>query len=300
MSPIIVDPNLPLDSTLGDTLVNSIFKTNNIEKKQENVSSLNSNPDIKQYIVDKNMNPDDIATDIPSSKKVIVMTDLSDQKTQGQNSSPFIIKDNLHLQKDQWLIVNGDLEIYNDYNTSKAPLEIQGNIIVLGNVTIHGFNDDSATEHDEIKFDTTMYVTGDSSIYSTNITGLNEKQLVLLSKGNLLVNRTNEFATLSDNVIPLKAFLYTDKSATLYGVGSAISINGGIFANQSLTINAIRQNTVQTAAPNFLIIQPEDFQNTQYSRFTVTYDKSILLSQLDGLPTVDSLRMIVDHYTFSK
>jgi len=300
LSPIKVDPNLPLDPTLGDTVVNSIFKTNNIEPKQENISLFNSNPNFKQYIIDKNMNPGDIANDFPSSKKVIVMTDLSDQKIQGQNSSPFIIKDNIHLQKDQWLIVNGDLEIYNDYHSSKAPLDIQGNIIVLGNVTIHGFNDDTNTEHDEIKFDTTMYVTGDSSIYSTNITGLNDKQLVLLSKGNLLVNRTNEFTTLTDNVIPLKAFLYTDKSATLYGVGSAISINGGIFANESLTINAIRQNTVQTSTPNILIIQPEDFQNTQSSRFTVTYDKSILLSQLDGLPTVDSLRMIVDHYTFSK
>ena len=300
VSPIQVDSNLPLDQTLGDTIVNSIFKSNKIEKKQENVSLLNSNSTIQQYIIDKLTNPGDIANEIPPSKKVIVMTDLSDPKTQEQNSAPFIIKDNIHLQKDQWLIVNGNLEIYNDHHSSNAPLDIQGNIIVLGNVTIHGFNHDTTSEHDEIKFDSTMYVTGDSSIYSTNITGLNEKHLVLLSKGNLLVNRTNEFTTLKDNALPLKAYLYTDSSATFYGVGSAISINGGVFANHSLTINAIRQNTVQTSDPNILIIQPEVFQNTQSSRFTVTYDKSILLSQLEGLPTVDSLRMIVDHYTFSK
>lgn len=299
--PTKLNENNPLDLSIGDKIVDSIFQKAKFVPTQESVLELNDSLTSHQYVIEKDTNPSDITLKIPQEKKVVLMTDLPDVIGNSVNdASPFIIKDHLQLEEDQWLIVDGDLEIYHQDDGSNKPINIQGNIVVLGNVSIHGFNNDTSEEKDQIKFNTAMYVLGNSSIYSTNISGLNEKQLVLLSKGDLLVNRTNEFSKVDENVLPLKAFLYTDGAATLYGVGSAISINGGIFANDNLTINSIRQNVVTTSAPNTLAIDSEVMQNNQASRFSVVYDKTILLNQLESLPTVDSLRMIMDHYTFSK
>jgi len=299
--PTKMNENDPLDLSIGDKIVDGIFQDAKFDPTQESVLGLNAASTSHQYVIEKDTNPSDITLKIPAGKKVVLMTDLPDAQGNSIHSdSPFIIKDHLNLEEDQWLIVDGDLEIYNRNNGNENPINIQGNIVVLGNVSIHGFDNDTAEEKDKIQFNTAMYVLGNSSIYSTNITGLDGKQLVLLSKGDLLVNRTNEFSRVDENVVPLKAFLYTDGEATLYGVGSAISINGGIFANHNLTINSIRQNIVTTRGPNALDIDSESMQNNQASRFSVIYDKTILLNQLESLPTVDSLRIIMDHYTFSK
>ncbi|WP_175639847.1 hypothetical protein [Metabacillus schmidteae] len=198
-----------------------------------------------------------------------------------------------------WFIVNGDLQIPRD-------TEIPGNIIVTGNLIIEGNNyegnnisKDEDTEDDDVFFDSTIYVVGTTRISHTNIKSLDnpKAKLILMSKGNLFINRINEFNSIK-NVEPLDAFFYTDSDAELYGVGSLFRINGGLFAKKQLTINAIRQDSIERNAENKLgnEIDPVRRQETQASRFYVEYDKSVLLDpdRLSSLPRVDKYQILLD------
>jgi hypothetical protein len=154
---------------------------------------------------------------------------------------------------------------------------------------------------------------GQSFISSANIFGAdnNDKQLVLLSNGNLTITRINEFRNFSmidepanfngevtDSAIkPLQAFFYTHQNAELYGVGSLFYIDGGLFAREHLVINAIRggqaKNEEDLKQMTMDGNQPT-FQTDKYSRFNVKYDKKVLLRRIDDLPLVDELQVIPD------
>ncbi len=284
---------------------------------QNNISSYNNSTAHSVYLLSYS---DQINGDFSaSSKKVLLATNLENSVSALEGilnpvvngNSKFIINSNLSLNEDQWLIVNGDLEIY---STSPTPVSIQGNIIVLGDVTIHGNEFDFNHEENEIQFDSTMYVMGKTNIFSVNITRLKTSQLVLLSQGNLVITRINEFKELNsgtNDVKPLQAYFYTDSAADLYGVGSYMSIQGGLFAKGTLTINAIRQNSILTSttgATNIFDIftqgklnfKSAELQKDELSRFSVVYDKSIVLNQLDALPSVDSLQVLIDDYKLEK
>ncbi|KFZ32514.1 hypothetical protein JS44_03260 [Anoxybacillus flavithermus] len=128
------------------------------------------------------------------------------------------------LNDNQWLIVNGDLTLE---NAGSSPLQISGNIIVLGNLTITG----------QVAFDSTVYVNGNTSIYNTTISGLNGKEVVLLTKGELEIARVNEFTNNFSLTTPnLKGFFYTDSNAVMYAVGSYVNIEGGLFARGNSSI----------------------------------------------------------------
>ncbi|MFX3623040.1 MAG: hypothetical protein ACE3JP_03080 [Ectobacillus sp.] len=212
----------------------------------------------------------------------------------------FVISDNVELRNDssQWLIVDGDLAIY----SNQKPISIIGNILVLGNVFIYGNPADFGHETDSVSFDSTIYATGKATIYSTNIKGENNGQLVLLSQDDLLITRINEFQNAAGDIEPLEAYLYTDKNAELYGIGSLFKIYGGIFAKRELTINAIRQNEMNVpeqlpdATKIDLPIVSSSLQEGQHSRFVVEHNKDILLNQLDALPAVNTLQFIVEDY----
>lgn len=82
-----------------------------------------------------------------------------------------------------WLIVNGDLTI-DSYSTAI----VQSNILVTGNLYIRG----------KAEFDSTMFVLGKTDIVDATISGIptpgsGSKELVLISKGAILINRVEEF-----------------------------------------------------------------------------------------------------------
>lgn len=258
------------------------------------------------HIIEKHVNPVDLSTDFTlgsyASKKVLLATDLPGTASSA-TSDAFIINSNLKMNPDQWLVVNGNLEIYSNGN----PVSVQGNILVMGDIIIHGNALNFGHEQDSISFYSSIYTTGKATIYSTNITGIDGKQLVLLSQGDLLITRINEFERVDSSIRPMDAFFYTDQNAELYGVGSLFKIHGGIFAKEMLTINAIRQTEVpapgvnvtsnQTVSPIQLSIASREMQKTQPSRFVVEYDKSVILDQLAALPQVNTLQVLIDDYT---
>ncbi|WP_028399385.1 hypothetical protein [Ectobacillus panaciterrae] len=271
------------------------------------VQKIQSNPSV--YVMDKSGLPFNFTTGIPSSKTAILITDSTSTSSSigtgtgaaDAGKKHFVIDSDVTLNDNQWLIVNGDLEIY----SNKKPLSIQGNILVMGDLVIRGNAYDFEKEQDSISFDSTIYATGKASIYSTDIIGKEDKQLVLLCQDDLLITRINEFKSTNDNAAPIDAYFYTDKNAELYGVGSLFKIHGGLFAKQELTINAVRQDTFGTlgnllSATDQVISLPLEsraLQEDQKSRFVVEYDKSVVLDQMDALPYADKLQTIIEDYT---
>jgi len=211
-------------------------------------------------------------------------------------SSFFIDHGELDLQNN-WLIVNGDLYLGNSIN---IPVKIRGNILVLGNLMISG----------NVQLDSTIYALQRTFIYNANISGWNDKEVVLLSKGPLEIARINEF----DNNFPfvdtpnLKGYFYTDSNAVLYAVGSYINIKGGLFARgnvneavpdgdtSGLVINSYRgpankQNNAISLSP------PPSLDEKEQARFVIQHDKSVFIDRGLGLPFVKKLDLIVDELT---
>lgn len=207
---------------------------------------------------------------------------------------PYFDVTSLTLNDGQWLIVNGDFVLE---NAGENPLQIKGNIIVLGDLTITG----------QVAFDSTVYVDGDTSIYNTTISGLNGKEVVLLTKGELEIARVNEFANNFSLATPnLKGFFYTDSNAVIYAVGSYINIEGGLFARgnssiipytdeNGLIVNTYRGET-SDAGTNLSFQTPisSEEEQKQYARFVVKHNKDVFINRGLGLPLVKQLAVIVD------
>jgi hypothetical protein len=231
----------------------------------------------------------------------IVVTD--DLTITSINNNPITLNGNI--------VVVGDLE-FNAYN---VPIYHRGTITVLGNLRINGndvlFN---STDNNTVYFDSTIYSWKESFISNINIKGRDDKQLVLLSRDNITITRINDLYSytnqyensssleeimsgsfLNNIVSPLDAYFYTEKKAELYGVGSLFYINGGVFAKESLEVNAVRGNIEEVnevlAIPDALV------QNGRKTRFQVIHDPNVLLDQLSRLPLSEKLRVIVDETT---
>lgn len=251
-------------------------------------------------------------TDIQNTNNTLFFTNI-DKDSSGlkfDNTKTYTLNENLILKNPPpsnekgWFVVDGDLIIE---GRTVSPLEIKANILVNGNLIIKSPDGTSPSNPAKVAFDATVYVNGSSTIDNVNIEGSDDKQLVLLGKGDLNIVRINEFddPLLGNSLVTkintppnLKAFFYTDNAATLYGVGSLFDIEGGLFARNKLTINAIRHiynikdiSEAETAASTS---NPDNEPN---SRFYVEYDKKVITDQLAALPRVDRLQVIVDNLT---
>lgn len=219
--------------------------------------------------------------------------------------------DNKSDRETKGLKFNGDIVTGNDLSVKALNTAIEFNniIIVNDNLKITGDESDDGLENDEIIFDSVVYAGGKAFLSNVNILGAedNEKQLVLMTKGELEITRMNEFDYFQDKdekekpylpfrddrIKPLKAFFYTEDNAVLYGVGSLFYINGGIFAKEKLEINAVRGEVSDGGDDlNFSI------QDDKFSRFIVEYDKDVLLNKFDALPIVNHVQIFSDELIF--
>ena len=234
----------------------------------------------------------DDATNLPTALDVAIASGKSiflDTST-----VPYFDITSFTLNDGQWLIVNGDLTLE---NAGSSLLQISGNIIVLGNLTITG----------QVAFDSTIYVNGNTSIYNTTISGLNGKEVVLLTKEELEIARVNEFTNNFSLTTPnLKGFFYTDSNAVIYAVGSYINIEGGLFARgngsiipytdeNGLIINTYRGETNESGTNlSFQTPISSEEDQKQYARFVVKHNKDVFINRGLGLPLVKQLAVIVD------
>ncbi|MGD6853808.1 hypothetical protein ACQCVO_01915 [Bacillus infantis] len=190
---------------------------------------------------------------------------------------------------------------------SHTSIEFSENIIAANEFTVKGENSDAGQEDDAVKFDSVVYAGGKASISNANILGLSkdgeEQQIILMAKQDLMITRIDEFNNYNDTdegkkpylpendskIKPLKGFFYTEENAVLYGVGSLFYINGGIFAKENLTINAIR-GEVGSNIDNL----PTLTQEGKFSRFVVKYDQDVLLKRIELLPLAEQLQIFSD------
>ncbi|BCG61319.1 hypothetical protein [Paenibacillus sp. URB8-2] len=176
-------------------------------------------------------------------------------------------------EESHWLIVNGDLTVDNS--------TIQANILVTGNLHIKG----------EVKLDSTMFVLGSTDVVNANISGKNDKELVLISKGSVLINRIEEFRNVATR---LKGFFYTDSMAELYGVGSIFSLEGGFFAKGDLTINAVVGKVFPIPGQPEFQFEDQDQEGKDAARFVIRYNEDVFADQRVGLPRVTQVNIHLD------
>lgn len=210
-----------------------------------------------------------------------------------KNQTVFIDTNNLFVDDSRWLIIKGNATFE---SIGSGTMTVKANILVTGDVYIRG----------KVAFDSTMYVLGDTFIDNANIQGVEEQQLILMTQGKLELSKVNVPRASSINSEPeptfIKAYLYTAKTAnvsteeaisTVYAVGSRIHIEGGLFANDNLEINAFRGQTVLDDSKDDLQFT-EDQANVEASRFIIKYNNKIFSQQIQGLPKVEKLEVVTD------
>ncbi|MFB6467970.1 hypothetical protein ACE38V_14375 [Cytobacillus sp. Hz8] len=205
------------------------------------------------------------------------------------DKNAYIDTNNLIIDKSKWLIIDGNAYFENngsmtDSDESEPSMNVSANILVTGDVTIKG----------KIAFDSTMYVLGKTTINNVDLTGYNNGELILMSQKTLDIARINKFqnpdSTKLDDVNSIKAYLYTNENASVYAVGSYVYIDGGIFSNGNLEINAFRGKTEE--GENDLNFTPEEDEKS--SRLIVRNNKSLFINQSQGLPRINQLEVLTD------
>lgn len=215
-----------------------------------------------------------------------------------ENNSSFVENSGLKIGGN---ILSGENAVLKPYAST---IDIQSNIVANKDLTIIGDENDQGKEDDQVMFDSVVYTGNKASISNVNILGAenNAKQIVLLAHDDLLITRINEFNNYrpaneegipylpdeNNSVQPLKGFFYTEKNAELYGVGSLFYIEGGLFAKEALTINAVRGKI------DGGISGLPDIQEDYFSRFIVNYNQDVLLQRIDALPIVEQLQVFSD------
>jgi hypothetical protein len=245
----------------------------------------------------------------------VTIANFAGDDTEGILQYNTVVGENLEIVNDTDFQINGNIFINGDTKlvTRDSSFTIRGYVMANGDFFVLGNDDLNKEEDDHFIFDSVIYTMGQSFISNVNIFGAdnNDKQLVLLSNGNLTITRINEFRNFSamdepadfngnvtDSAIkPLQAFFYTHQNAELYGVGSLFYIDGGLFAREHLVINAIRGGQAKNEEDLKQMTKDGNqptFQTGKYSRFNVKYDKKVLLRRIDDLPLVDELQVIPD------
>lgn len=191
-----------------------------------------------------------------------------------ENNTPVYFDTNrISLDKRYWIVIDGNAVIDSD-------IEISANILVNGNLTIYG------EYGEEVEFDSTIYVLGDTTINNFNIKGFNDGELILMSDGELEIAKINKWK--EDSII--EGYLYTSQDAILYAMGSYLYVEGGIFANGDLEINAYRGKA--TEGVNDIDFTPDT--NPEKSRLRIKKNNTLFLNHVQGLPKVDRLEVVTD------
>jgi len=198
--------------------------------------------------------------------------------------------------RSNWLIVNGDLILQGNKEDAADKLRLRGNLLVTGNVEISG----------QVDVDATILALGRTDIRDAAIRGLklsgdtSKRELVLIGLGPIGLYRVDSFQRLDEQGYDsaaererqvLDAFLYTDSSASLYGVGSAFWLNGGFFSKGNLTLNATLGSTTENAAEGRLIFAEQSGLNEKQARFIIEYNDQVFAHQNVALPRVNKVRL---------
>ena len=160
---------------------------------------------------------------------------------------------------------NGDLTISPN---SKININLSGTYYVYGDVKIDNVN---------LKSDAIIYVNGSVNIKDSTINGISDKStLLIFSNGEINISNISVDSEINKGST-IKGFFYSKSNLIMYGVGSNITLNGGISAKR-LILTAVRgkadNNTFDTASTQGIL--KTDGTPLKDSRLNIIYDENII------------------------
>ncbi|WP_018660955.1 type II secretion system protein [Heyndrickxia acidiproducens] len=225
-----------------------------------------------------------------------------------------VFLDSLTIKRNAKVTVEGDLYISGSLSCYGS-LTVSGNIYVGGEATLSGtvtllnsskyiylannaelsalnlngvmYINHSATLTDDVNTNGSIYAR--SSITAQNFSN-HDGTLILLCDGNITISNNNEF---EDDPKVMNAYFYSNSELFIYGVGSNIRINGGIYGNP-IKLSATKGTTYERW---WLLIHYLDFQDNQdsidanKSRLSIYFKKNLVLNPPKGIPTVNKVSL---------
>jgi len=220
------------------------------------------------------------------------------------------VGDDLTVGENKSLTVNGDLYVKDDL-TVKGNLTVKGKIYVGGGANLNGvlstgenqyiyiagnatlsevsalnlngvmYVNGSLTSSGDVNTNGSIYVRGDADVENfSNSSGT----LILLCDGNIKLANNNLY---EDRPKVIDAYLYSNRDLFIYGIGSNLKINGGIYGN-TIGLSASRGWTENGLILKFQYPQPAD---PAKSRLTVNFKKDMILNPPKGIPTVNKVTL---------
>lgn len=183
----------------------------------------------------------------------------------------------------------------------------------LSNLNLEGqmFISDSVDIRSDLNTNGTVYIEKNTSI--ENLSNLSGGTAVILSNGSMLVANNNEY---SNTPKIIDAFLYSNETLEMYGVGSNIKIRGGVYGS-NIILNATKGETRNSLGGRLVWIGPGFFdwewrydlnpalfnhvgglyfeknqQNSSIkSRLQIEFKEDLILNPPTGIPTVEKLKV---------
>lgn len=223
------------------------------------------------------------------------------------------VGDDLIVGENKSLTVNGDLYV-KDVLTVKGNLTVKGKIYVGGYADLNGVLSTGADKYIYIAGNATlsdvsalnlngvMYVNGsltskgdvntNGSIYvrgNADVENFSNSNgtLILLCDGNIQLANNNLY---KDNPKVIDAYLYSNSNLFIYGIGSNLKINGGIYGN-TISLSASRGRTIHNPIYDELEFQNPQPADPAKSRLTVNFKKDMILNPPKGIPTVNKVTL---------
>jgi hypothetical protein len=229
-------------------------------------------------------------------------------------------KGNLTINGD--LIVNGYLQIIGN-----GKLTVNGNIYVADYATLSGtinlaaqnkyiyinkkatiesftlngqmYVGQNADIQEDFNTNGTLYAK--TGIEVTNLSNNSGGTLVLICDGMIKVSNNNQY---KDNPKEMNAYFYSNSTLEIYGVGSNLKINGGVYGNP-VELNAMKGVTSTIPFKNSFNNGGLWFENNQLglepstSRLSIIFKNELIYNPPNGIPTVEKISMkeIEKHYT---
>lgn len=204
------------------------------------------------------------------------------------------------------LYVDGDLEIGNmsisdqENDVSKYDtIRIKGPIFVDGDLTIRGA---------DVEFDSTIYVTGSTEVRNSRLRGIQENgtesSLVLFGNEQISIANINSFENNRNRISQVRGFFYSNQTLEMYGAGSNLSIEGGIFA-QNIILNALRGDAWEGSPYSSNNVPGSGWQGAWYfhttnqqrtlspdnSRLRITHNLNLVENPPEALPSIDNISL---------
>jgi len=201
------------------------------------------------------------------------------------------------------LYVDGDLYI-GDENTSSNENNINNyeNISIKGPIYVNG---DLIIRGADVQFDSSLYVAGETEIRNSRVRGIQgntaeESSLILFGNGPVRISNISSFENDRLKISRVRGFFYSNATLEMYGVGSNIEIEGGIFA-KNIVLNAIRGDSYSTNnksgyySPSGVSWSFETATNQKNvkskndSRLRVNHNANLIENPPDALPQAENI-----------